>query len=396
VATNSRRVLTPLEGATRVILYAAQTLPASSVACAVRCFHLASALGRAGIDVDVWSHTAGTRTTPLRLPFPSNRLPTALRTLMEAFLALEISLRLVWRRLRTPDVVVVLSSPPFVTCFLAAHACRLMGLRYVWDARDVYPEVLFNFRVLRGDSALGRWLATSTRALYRDALFISTPSDAFVATIRDQVASKDHVVLVRNGFDEAMFTPATEPRDSGPFVCIFHGLLGRMHNIELLLDVADRVAAIRPDVKFVVVGYGPKEELIRTTPRANVSFLGSRPYAEIPALLAKADLGLAFIEDNQGTEGAFPVKVYEYIGAGLPVLVTPLSEAGRLVDERSFGRSFTNQDAAGIAHTIADLASRGERYAGWRRALREGREPFSRRRWSDEFASRLKSSAVRE
>ena len=391
VASDQRRKLTKLHVVERVILYAAQTLPSSSVACAVRCFHLAEAMTNAGINVDVWSHAAGTRTTPLRLPFPSNRWPTAVRMVLESLLALEIFMRLIWRRVRTPDVVVVLSSPPFVTCFLAAHACRLLGLGYVWDARDVYPEVLFNFGVLRRDSMLGRWLSSATRTIYRDALFVSTPSNAFVDTIRRQLDEPQRVLLVRNGFDEHMFLPAAEPRVDGQFVCVFHGLLGRMHNIELLLDVADRVASVRPDVTFVVAGYGPKEKLLRDQHRSNVQFLGPKPYAEIPALLARADLGLAFIEDTEGTEGAFPVKVYEYIGAGLPVLVTPLSEAGRLIEERGLGHGFSNQDAAGIARTIIESADRGPQYATWRQAAREARAEFSRRRWSDEFAARIRS-----
>jgi glycosyltransferase involved in cell wall biosynthesis len=260
----------------------------------------------------------------------------------------------------------------------------------------VYPEVLFNFGVLRRDHLLGRWLAHATRVLYRDALFVSTPSNSFVATIRNQVAAPQRVQLIRNGFDERMFAPAPNLRKEGPFVCVFHGLLGRMHNIELLLNVADRVGSVRPDVRFVVAGYGPKEKLLRAHSRPNVQFLGAQPYSRIPALLAEADLGLAFIEDTEGTDGAFPVKVYEYIGAGLPVLVTPLSEAGRLIEERSLGRSFSNEDEVGIARTILDSADRGAMYSHWREVARAERHEFSRRRWSDEFAARMQSASVDE
>lgn len=382
-----------MKGLRRVILYAAQSLPSSSVACAVRCFHLAAAMTAGGLEVDVWSHAPGTRTTPLRLPFPSNRWPTPVRMLVEGLMAMEIALRLAWRRLRTPDVVVVLSSPPFVTCFLVAHCCRLLGLGYVWDARDVYPEVLFNFGVLSAESAAGRWLAHTTTLLYRDALFVSTPSESFAAVLGKQLPATKRALVVRNGFDEALFRPAPVDNRTGAFVCIFHGLLGRMHNIELLLDVADRVALTRPEIRFVVIGYGPKEPLLRDRPRPNLDFLGSKAYTEIPGFLADADLGLAFIEDTKGTDGAFPVKIYEYIGAGLPVLVTPLSEAGRLVDATGIGRSFTNQEPDEIARVIVELADRGERFASWRLATIAQRSAYGRRRWSDEFAREIEAAA---
>lgn len=384
-----------MTGVRRVILYAAQSLPSSSVACAVRCFHLAAAMTAGGMDVDVWSHAPGTRTTPLWLPFPSNRWPTPVRMLFEGLMAVEIGLRLTWRRLRTPDVVVVLSSPPFVTCFLVAHWIRLVGLRYIWDARDVYPEVLLNFGVLRTDSAAGRWLAHTTKLLYRDALFVSTPSESFADVIGKQLPATKRALVVRNGFDEEMFRPAPGDSRVGAFVCIFHGLLGRMHNIELLLSVAERVALARPEVRFVVIGYGPKAGMLRDRPRPNVDFLGSKAYTEIPRFLADADLGLAFIEDTEGTDGAFPVKVYEYIGAGLPVLVTPLSEAGRLVEAIGIGRGFTNQEPDEIARTIIELADRGERFASWRRATLARRSAYGRRRWSDEFSREIEAAAFR-
>lgn len=348
----------------------------------------------AGIDVDIWSHTPGSRTTALLVPFASNRLPTPLRILVEVIMGVEIMLHLAARRFASPNVVVVLSSPPYVTCFLAANACRLLGLRYIWDARDIYPEVLFNFGVLRRESIIGIWLTRVTSTIYRYALFVSTPSDAFVAIIRSHLVDVGSVNLIRNGFDEKMFVVRPSPRDTtAPFVCINHGLLGRMHNIQLLLDVADIVYKLRPDIEFWVIGSGPKQNLLLGGNRPNVRYFGHKAYTDIPGYLAEADLGLAFIEDTDGTDGAFPVKLYEYIGAGLPALVTPRSEAGRLVESEQIGAGFGNGDALGIAHAIIDLSDRGDRYTCWRGNVVRLRSRFGRMRWSTDFARLVKTKA---
>lgn len=299
----------------------------------------------------------------------------------------ELIVRLAIRRLSVPSTVVVFSSPPYVTCFLATHACRLFGLAYVWDARDVYPEVLFNFQLLRKDSIAGRLLALATKAIYRDALFVSTPSEAFSEIIRTQLDDDEKVILVRNGFDEDIFEAGVmSPSNSKRLVCINHGLLGRMHNIQLLLEVAFIVNEMDPQIEFDVIGSGPKQDLFHGEISDNVRYMGHKSYFDIPNYLAQADIGLAFIEDTEGTDGAFPVKVYEYIGAGLPVLVTPGSEAGRLVESMDIGASFANDEAHKIAEVIVELARRGDRFNRWRENVTKCRGDFFRSKWAAEFA----------
>ena len=59
---------------------------------------------------------------------------------------------------------------------------------------------------------------------------------------------------------------------------------------------------------------------------SNVIFAGRRPYAAVPSILACLDVGL--IPFRLGPEGlhASPIKLYEYLAAGLPVISTPIPE----------------------------------------------------------------------
>jgi glycosyltransferase involved in cell wall biosynthesis len=218
---------------------------------------------------------------------------------------------------------------------------------------------------------------------------VTTPSDTFARTLTSQLGDSTEVSVIRNGFDEQLFKPADRERPAGaPFTCVNHGLLGRMHNIQLILDVAALVQG-HEGIRFLVVGYGPKEPLLRSHGLRNLTFLGPMAYELIPEWLTEADLGIAFIESNEGADGAFPVKVYEYIGAGLPTLVTPLSEAGRLVEERGVGLAFGNDEAARIAERLIALSDRGEDLRAMRDRCREVRLEYSRERASRSFAQRL-------
>jgi glycosyltransferase involved in cell wall biosynthesis len=80
--------------------------------------------------------------------------------------------------------------------------------------------------------------------------------------------------------------------------------------------------------------------------------LGPRPYAALPAVLRSADAGLIPYALNELTMSIFPMKVYEYLAAGLPVVATPLPaiedvrEVRRAPDATGFARALEEELAA--------------------------------------------------
>lgn len=369
-----------------VLFFAAQLLPEAQAAVAVRCYHLIDALRAAGVEVSVLTHSRAPRSSRLFVPMPSNKLPTPVRIVGEALVGVELAVRLVLLTLIGRRPFVVLSSPPYVTCTVAAVACRAIGLRFAWDARDLYPEVLENTGVISRTGRISRALRSLARGVYRAAAFVSTPSDSFREQILRYGIPESRVFVVRNGFDEVSFSPA-ETQRAGDFVCINHGLLGRMHDIELIIEVARRLSAAEPPVQFRIIGHGPKEYLLRGDLPPNLKYIGPLSYDRIPAALAAADLGLAFIVAGEGADGAFPVKVYECWGAGLPVVITPVSEAGRLATQLGMGIAHGDRDVDSIVEAIRRLATRDTQYVSMQQAVRRERGRFGRRAESRRFAT---------
>ncbi len=73
------------------------------------------------------------------------------------------------------------------------------------------------------------------------------------------------------------------------------------------------------------VGLGdPTTDVSALAAEPNVHLLGPRPYRELPAVLRGADAGLIPYVRSELTDSIFPMKVYEYLAAGLPVVATPL------------------------------------------------------------------------
>lgn len=141
------------------------------------------------------------------------------------------------------------------------------------------------------------------------------------------------VELVRHGVDFAHFSQATTPglevsalvRQLPRPVLGFVGLVAPWVDQELLAGLARRYEA----GTVVVVG---REDVDTSAlrARANVVLLGRRPYAELPSLLKGFDVALCPFHDGPLAAAANPLKVREYLAAGLPVVSTPIPEVVRL------------------------------------------------------------------
>lgn len=141
------------------------------------------------------------------------------------------------------------------------------------------------------------------------------------------------VELVRHGVDHAHFATALDPsletsplvRDLPRPVLGFVGLMAEWVDQELLAALADHYAG----GSVVIVG---KEDVDTSllAERRNVVRLGRQPYSELPSLLKGFDVALLPFVDNELTRAANPLKVREYLAAGLPVISTPVPEVEHL------------------------------------------------------------------
>lgn len=144
-----------------------------------------------------------------------------------------------------------------------------------------------------------------------------------------KVPLNPRTILVPHGVDYAHFSRALsedlpEPADLARIPrprLGFFGLIRDWVDLALLGEVARR----RPAWQFVLLGDSTVDPGV-CRGLANVHFLGRRPYADLPAYCKGFDIGLVPFVVNELTRAVNPIKLREYLAAGLPVIATPLPE----------------------------------------------------------------------
>jgi len=158
-------------------------------------------------------------------------------------------------------------------------------------------------------------VVTTSTALYESKRFFNT-----------------RTVLVTHGVDLAHFAKATAPETAVPqdVAGLPRPIFGFWGLIQDWLDVPliARLAQARPDASIVLIGEAATDVSVLSS-LPNVHLLGRRPYEQLPAYAKAFDAGLIPFCVNELTRAVNPIKLREYLSAGLPVVSTALPEVER-------------------------------------------------------------------
>jgi glycosyltransferase involved in cell wall biosynthesis len=202
-----------------------------------------------------------------------------------------------------------------------------------WVARSLDPALLIYHCV----DEFSAFSDAPSRAISEAEARLVAVSDLVITSaerlFQAKRAMNPRTVLVRHGVDHAHFARALEPELRVPPeiarlprpIFGFFGLVADWVDLELFEAVAEAF----PAGNVVVVGRARTD--VRSMGRwPNVHLLGPRPYAELPAIAKGFDVALLPFRINELTLNANPLKVREYLAAGLPVVSTAVPEVEEL------------------------------------------------------------------
>jgi glycosyltransferase involved in cell wall biosynthesis len=249
------------------------------------------------------------------------------------------------------DAIVVEDLPLAPT---ALWVGRLLRVPVYYDMGEVYPEYLRGLWDIRSPTLVDRFVRNPHAADVLERYVLPRAEHVFVVSDESRNralrrgAHEDRISIVGNTPEdpESLVRPQPTPADlqllEGRPIILFTGILIFDRGI---IDAVRAVAIARreiPDLAFVVVGDGPDAEQIRREVELHdldehVYLLGWKEHATLPAYYQRAHAGLLPFLDGGQIRFTLANKLFDYMGAGLPVIASDVPPMRRIVDETGAG-----------------------------------------------------------
>jgi glycosyltransferase involved in cell wall biosynthesis len=269
--------------------------------------------------------------------------------------------------LRVPKdrrTVFIGSSPHLFAALGAWGAALLRRVPFVFEVRDMWPESYSEVSG-RDQGPEVTMLRTIADLLYHRADAIIVLAESNIERISERGVPEDRIVYVPNGVDLEAFVDGDAGIDlstPGCFTYVYAGAHGPANDLGTVVRAAAELQQRgRDDIRVVLLGDGAtKDELIeesRSLGLRNIRFVDPVPKVQVAATLGSADAGLMILAPvDLFTYGVSPNKLFDYMGAGLPVLTNVSGVVSDLIDQAGTGFTVTPGDPIALADGMEQMA----------------------------------------
>ena len=242
--------------------------------------------------------------------------------------------------------------------FPTALWARLFRIPVAQEINGTVEDLFIAWPWTRRFARLLRWLMRM-QLKWADAVVVVTPQ------LKEWVISEVGqlpVYVITNGANTVLFSPeAVSSRALPERYLVFFGALALWQGIDTLLGSVERPEWPQ-DVHLVIAGDGVKLSLVRQVADRNsrVVYLGLIPYKEMPGIVARSIAGLSPQNNisNRSDKGLSPLKVFETLACGVPVIVTDFPGQADLVRSGHCGLIVPPEDVAALAQAVCYLYER--------------------------------------
>ena len=256
--------------------------------------------------------------------------------------------------------VLYVSNPP--TSYFVASRIKLPFSILVFDA---YPDALKNVG-LKPDSWIYRWWAKKNQNIFPKAKYIFTLSEGMKSVLSNYVQT-ERVKVIPIWSRSELLCPIEKEKNifieqnnlQGKFIVLYSGNIGYTHNVEAIVDLAQKMKDY-DDIVFLIIGDGLKKNMLVESVKErnlyNCMFLPFQSVDMLPYSLASADLGIVTLNDTTALLSV-PSKTFNLMACGVPLLsIAPFSsELSRLITSYDNGRSFEKDDLDSMVKYIMEL-----------------------------------------
>lgn len=223
-------------------------------------------------------------------------------------------------------------------------------------------------------------------SVFADADAMIAVSPGVAAYLNGFSAARGRVHVVANGVSLERFAPAAAEnaarlgrlKPEGEATVGFLGTLKPWHGLATLVEAWALLRRHKPAVKLLIVGDGPEYESVKNRIDAlglsdGVTFSGAVQPDEVPQWLAKMDIAVAPYPNMEHFYFS-PLKIYEYMAAGIPVVATHVGHLDSVVSDGLNGVLVEAENPKEMATAMASLLDDPERLRRMGQAARQTAE----------------------
>lgn len=252
--------------------------------------------------------------------------------------------------------------------FWCVRAAKRKRMQVVSMLQDVWPDNAVQSGLISDGSLIYRYFEFWQRRVYALSDRLICISDDIKAFIAQKGVSPDKIDVIYNwGYDDE---PVNIPREENAFLkkykldpqtfyAIYAGNIGRMQNVELIIEAAARLRE-NEHIRFLIIGDGVKVEDIRTAAAdlPNVTMLPLQPSELATAIYSAAGVNLIPLVEG-GVKTALPSKTGVVLSCGRPAIFCfgDNSAFADTVAAYGAGMTVSATDPAPLAAAIAALAA---------------------------------------
>ncbi|MFH1690678.1 MAG: sugar transferase [Candidatus Eisenbacteria bacterium] len=361
------------------ILFLTQYYPPETGAAPLRAYHFAAKLAKQGHEVTVLTgmpnHPGGRKHQAFRWKLGTSSTQDGVRVVRSYLYAtprktfatrmlnqLSFAVTALVRGCCVPacDVILITSPPLFlgISGWLLGH---LKGAPYVLDVRDYWPHAAVALGQLRSKRVI-RLAERMELFLYAHAAWIVAVTPGMRRLMVKRGIPGHRIVLIPNGADTDCFTPAengdAHGDGNGGWTVLYSGTHGLVHGMGMILDAAERLLDDER-IHFVMVGDGvAKDALVADAKRRelhNIEFLPSQQPERLAERIRTSDVCLATTTGGTFSEGTVPVKMFDYMACGKPVVAAVAGDARTILAEADCGVVVAPGDSAALASALIRL-----------------------------------------
>jgi glycosyltransferase involved in cell wall biosynthesis len=318
------------------IIYVHQYFKTPEGGGAVRSYHLAKGLVRAGHDVELIT-TGNNPTYDQRwidgikvhyLPIKYDQKFIYLKRIW-AFLDFVKKSKLLLKKLKRPDLLYI-SSTPLTTGLIGLWAKKKLAIPYVFEVRDLWPRAPIEVGAIR-NPLLIRYLQKLEARIYQNAMSLVALSPGIANHLR-MICPQSTLHLIPNFSDLEQFHPRPKSDTlfkkyglKENFTIAYTGALGKVNAVEELIDLAELAFLQDKNWQFLIMGAGSHREYLAQIAEEkgleNVIFIPFGNKASVNEVLSLADFAWISFAHLPVLKTNSPNKFFDAIAAGKPVII---------------------------------------------------------------------------